>query len=346
MGACCCQRQLPTSVPLVSVDESELNEDTIKNHSSSIIKHNNYHKSMPSMNSDSNIRWTGNGYHSLISILEDNLIQYNIPSAMIIIIAEYCHIGLLEPKNHSVFLTETIKINDNNRLLMSYRPDPNITHYANGSNPGRYDYIQSDYSFDAYNGYKNVKMMGNVIYFEIKFVKIIGGDLFLNKMCLGISVGFRNKNWCDFINRDYVGTNGGLLGWYPGAIGFHGDDGRVFCQDFNQRYGKKSTQSGFGHGDVIGCGYNYQTKHVFYTKNGKLVSSEKVEFMDLSKFDATLAFFSKTDMITSVEFQMMNRLDRECIVKWNFGATPFEYDIQKYNGQTVPPIMPFLSDML
>eukprot|EP01084_Bolivina_argentea_P287240 492842_1 len=295
---------------------------------------------------DSNSKWTKNGYCHLISTLELNLSSAfpEFPRSITELIAKFCHVGLKKPCNNIAFIAETMTIDDINGLLIHYIPDVDCNHYLNayngynGYSQVRYDYIQSNVKFN-----QNIK--GNVIYYEVKFIKILIS--FLKEYNMGISVGFRSENWFKTITPN-TGANGGMLGWSKNTIGIHCDDGRVYCHDFNNKYGCKSLENTYAdkHGDIIGCGYDYNIKHVFFTKNGTLISSEKVEFIDSdSSFDATLVFFCKVNMIKSEEFKNMTKQERECLVEFNFGTKSFEFDIDSYNSETIPKLMSFVSDI-
>ncbi|RYP87441.1 hypothetical protein DL770_004779 [Monosporascus sp. CRB-9-2] len=54
-------------------------------------------------------------------------------------------------------------------------------------------------------------------------------------------------------------------GWEAESYGYHGDDGEAYNQqNVGKRYGPR-----FGMGDTIGCGVNFRTKTVFFTKGGQ-----------------------------------------------------------------------------
>jgi len=55
-----------------------------------------------------------------------------------------------------------------------------------------------------------------------------------------------------------------MPGWNEGSWGYHGDDGKKFLWYGNRLYGPT-----YGKGDVVGCGFEYCTKSIFFTKNGE-----------------------------------------------------------------------------
>lgn len=54
-----------------------------------------------------------------------------------------------------------------------------------------------------------------------------------------------------------------MLGWGSDTWGYHGDDGIIYHQNKAVLYSEKYTS-----GDTIGCGLNFETGKVFFTKNG------------------------------------------------------------------------------
>lgn len=57
-------------------------------------------------------------------------------------------------------------------------------------------------------------------------------------------------------------------GWEPDSYAYHGDDGNAYAS--NTR-GEKYRGTYGAQGEVIGCGINFSTMKIFYTKNGNLL---------------------------------------------------------------------------
>jgi Ran-binding protein 9/10 len=57
-----------------------------------------------------------------------------------------------------------------------------------------------------------------------------------------------------------------MPGWDYLSTGYHGDDGKLYYSDSHRGkiYGPK-----YSTGDIVGCGINFITKEIFFTKNGR-----------------------------------------------------------------------------
>ncbi|KAF9014768.1 SPRY-domain-containing protein [Hymenopellis radicata] len=98
-----------------------------------------------------------------------------------------------------------------------------------------------------------------------------------------------------------------LPGWEDNSWGYHGDDGRSFASE------KSGTNFGptYGTGDVIGCGVDFTTGRVFFTKNGLLID---YVFKDVGK---------DVKLYPSVGLKHTNDS-----IRVNLGQDPFKYDIE------------------
>ncbi|KAF8891559.1 hypothetical protein CPB85DRAFT_1230716 [Mucidula mucida] len=98
-----------------------------------------------------------------------------------------------------------------------------------------------------------------------------------------------------------------LPGWEDNSWGYHGDDGRSFASE------KTGTNFGptYGTGDVIGCGIDFTTGRVFFTKNGLLID---YVFKDVGK---------DVKLYPSVGLKHTNDS-----IRVNLGQDPFKYDIE------------------
>uniref|UniRef100_A0A7E4W5N9 B30.2/SPRY domain-containing protein n=1 Tax=Panagrellus redivivus TaxID=6233 RepID=A0A7E4W5N9_PANRE len=99
-----------------------------------------------------------------------------------------------------------------------------------------------------------------------------------------------------------------LPGWDPNSYGYHGDDGNFFSASGKGRpYGPK-----FGVDDTIGCGVNFVTRQVFFTKNGT-----NLGYLDIEEVSLQYDYYPVVGMQAA-----------EAVVRTNFGQRPFRYDIE------------------
>lgn len=104
-----------------------------------------------------------------------------------------------------------------------------------------------------------------------------------------------------------------LPGWEADSWGYHGDEAKIFAGAQNgQPY-----RSSFGLGDVVGCGVDFNKGQAFFTKNGLDLG---IAFRDL-------------DLSTPIFPCIGMKKHSGVIIKANFGATPFVYDIDNRVNQ-------------
>lgn len=111
-------------------------------------------------------------------------------------------------------------------------------------------------SMDNYFIYPSGLVMKNTYYYEISFQSDLDDNM---TQC--VSFGLTASGY----EFDQLRQNQMMIGWTPQSIGWHSDDGFIFWQNekmLGERYKKY---------DVLGCGYDYATRHVFFTKNGEEV---------------------------------------------------------------------------
>uniref|UniRef100_A0A914DK08 Ran-binding protein 9 n=1 Tax=Acrobeloides nanus TaxID=290746 RepID=A0A914DK08_9BILA len=112
---------------------------------------------------------------------------------------------------------------------------------------------------------------------------------------MGIGLSERNVN----LNR--------LPGWDQISYGYHGDDGNFFASSGKGiEYGPTFTT-----GDVVGCGINFVTREIFFTKNG----------INIGVAQRNIPIIN--DLFPTVGMQTMDEM-----VDTNFGQKPFIYNIQ------------------
>ena len=114
-----------------------------------------------------------------------------------------------------------------------------------------------------------------------------------------VSIGISTKSFC---------PQGNMPGWDLASYGYHSDDGGMF-------HGKglppKHGQPLYGPGDTVGCGLEYISSRIFFTKNGKFLGYE---------------FNVGKDVVESGLYPTVG-VDSECPIFVNFGERPFCFDL-------------------
>jgi len=176
-----------------------------------------------------------------------------------------------------------------------------------------YDSVATIESFDGitvaavfgkleYNLSLGPELTGN--YFEVEILKIGSKE---------IGVGLACRDSFRLINE--------MPGWNTSSVnsyGYHGDDGNLFGED------KAITSSLpiWSAGDVIGLGINFESRTIFYTRNGELLGTafraipEDVIFSPVVGFHKPNGNNEPIDSVTKS-------------VRINYGLLPFKYDDPK-----------------
>ncbi|XXH01601.1 hypothetical protein Hte_007961, partial [Hypoxylon texense] len=126
---------------------------------------------------------------------------------------------------------------------------------------------------------------GSFFYFEVEIKQ--GSD----KPIVGI--GMSEEHVC--LNQ--------FVGWDNGSWGYHSDDGNVYVANEGKDYGPR-----YGTGNVIGCGIDFKSQTIFFTKDGEEKGSA---FNDV-----------RGQLYPTVSFQ---RQATDTSVSVNFGGSPFKY---------------------
>jgi hypothetical protein len=145
-------------------------------------------------------------------------------------------------------------------------------------------------------GYISVKER-SVAYFEIAIIDPT--NIGPTKMDC-IAVGLASKHF------KLIGT---LPGWCPDSFGYHSDDGAIFHGRGQQlqTYGPR-----FGRGDIVGCGFCYESYSIFFTLNGRYLGKA----------------FKNVKMATPL-FPTVG-IDAQVDVEFNFGMKPFKFRLCDY----------------
>jgi hypothetical protein len=115
-----------------------------------------------------------------------------------------------------------------------------------------------------------------------------------------VSIGLSTKSFC---------LQDKMPGWDFASYGYHSDDGGIFHgKGLQPRHGQPS----YGPGDVVGCGLDYKSRRIFFTKNGKFLGCE---FSNIG-----------TNVVNCGLYPTVG-VDSECPIFVNFGERPFYFDL-------------------
>jgi hypothetical protein len=113
-----------------------------------------------------------------------------------------------------------------------------------------------------------------------------------------------------------------LPGWEPDCYAYHGDDGYKFGGvSSGSAYGPK-----FGTGDIVGCGIDFRTGSIFFTKNGvhngMLTWSQRWN-VNAHRYPGTAFREVKGDKL----YPAVGLKKAGEHIRVNFGQEPFAFDI-------------------
>ena len=101
-----------------------------------------------------------------------------------------------------------------------------------------------------------------------------------------------------------------MPGWDTESIGYHSDDGGIF---HGKGVAARHGQPTFGPGDTVGCGVEYRSKRIFFTKNAKFLGYE---------FGRLRRDFVENGLYPTVG------IDTNCPIFVNFGEHPFTFNLK------------------
>lgn len=173
----------------------------------------------------------------------------------------------------------------NNGLTLKIDYNSNST--ATSSISKNYDYLVTKTD-------NSIPINVGVFYFETKILSVTNNNLKNNS---DVTIGFMNSSLVNVSK---------MPGLEVGSYGFNGSDGSIICsQSTSKKYNCK-----FGQGDIVGCGINFATKSIFYTKNGVYLG---VAFTDINKSLTPIIGLKNGNSVSS-----------------NFGQNEFIFDIDGY----------------
>ena len=131
------------------------------------------------------------------------------------------------------------------------------TNTRKGQSGNREVNVMAEYGIDTASS--DFKATGN--YFEITIVDLESGN----------SIGYG-------LCPESYSISGQYVGWRSGSWGLHGDDGHVYAEE--KAYGFPL----FNVGDTMGMGYIGSSQTLFFTKNGKVITGDRVIKCDNTKY--------------------------------------------------------------
>ena len=114
------------------------------------------------------------------------------------------------------------------------------------------------------------------------------------------------------LSTDAFDTRDRMPGWDTTSYGYHGDDGGIFHGhgDMLRPYGPS-----FGPGDTVGCGLDYRSRKIFFTKNGQFLGHA---FEKVGKEAIEKGLYPTVGV------------DTECPIYMNYGERPFRFDLRGF----------------
>lgn len=73
-------------------------------------------------------------------------------------------------------------------------------------------------------------------------------------------------DWLTCVCASFVGADNKHVGWEENSFGLHGDDGKLYS---GQGTSRTVYSPVYQTGDVIGCGFDVEKRHLFWTINGE-----------------------------------------------------------------------------
>lgn len=169
----------------------------------------------------------------------------------------------------------------------------------------RYCSVMIDYEFDTHSDTVANELMG-YCYFEITVRGL--NDSNINIIGLG------------FADNEFSLDDDQMLGWNEGSYAYHSDDGSLHGLDQIERDDEDEDEDeewpAWNSGDVIGCGIDYRSHTIFYTRNGKFLGNA----------------FDFTDDTPQFLYPTVTLQGENVSVELNTGQTSFRYTGEQVLG--------------